>query len=53
MDVSELPKSAVMHGRSFEDLDGHIWELMYMDMEAMKACGQEGKEEGAGEKAGE
>ncbi len=22
-----------MYGRSFEDLDGHIWELMWMDME--------------------
>jgi len=25
-----------MHGRSFEDLDGHVWELMWMDMEAAK-----------------
>lgn len=23
-----------MYGRSFEDLDGHIWEVMWMDMEA-------------------
>jgi uncharacterized protein len=23
-----------MYGRSFEDPDGHIWELMWMDMEA-------------------
>jgi len=23
-----------MYGRSFEDLDGHIWEPMWMDMEA-------------------
>ncbi len=29
-----------MYGRSFEDLDGHIWELMWMDMEAAaKAMG--------------
>jgi hypothetical protein len=27
-----------MYGRSFEDPDGHIWELAWMDMEAaMKA----------------
>lgn len=24
-----------MYGRAFEDLDGHIWELVYMDMKAM------------------
>jgi predicted lactoylglutathione lyase len=23
-----------MYGRSFEDLDGHIWEPMWMDVEA-------------------
>lgn len=23
-----------MYGRSFEDLDGHIWEMMWMDIEA-------------------
>ena len=27
-----------MYGRSFEDLDGHIWELMFMDMEAAQAA---------------
>lgn len=25
-----------MYGRSFEDLDGHIWEIMWMDMEEAK-----------------
>ena len=25
-----------MYSRSFEDLDGHIWEPMWMDMEAAK-----------------
>ncbi|MCB8819387.1 VOC family protein [Microvirga rosea] len=25
-----------MYGRSFEDLDGHIWEVMWMDLEACK-----------------
>lgn len=27
----------VMYGRSFEDPDGHIWEVMWMDVEAAKA----------------
>jgi predicted lactoylglutathione lyase len=27
-----------MYGRSFEDPDGHVWEVMWMDVEAaMKA----------------
>jgi len=25
-----------MYGRSFEDPDGHIWEVMWMDLEAAK-----------------
>lgn len=25
-----------MYGRAFRDLDGHIWELMWMDMAAMQ-----------------
>jgi predicted lactoylglutathione lyase len=32
-----------MYGRSFEDLDGHIWEVMWMDVaqfEAMSAQGE-------------
>lgn len=24
-----------MYGRAFQDLDGHIWEVFYMNMEAM------------------
>ena len=27
-----------MYGRSFEDLDGHIWEPMWMDMAAATAA---------------
>ncbi len=27
-----------MYGRSFEDLDGHIWEPMWMDVEAATAA---------------
>lgn len=31
-----------MYGRSFEDPDGHIWEVMWMDTEAaMKAFGEQ------------
>jgi predicted lactoylglutathione lyase len=26
-----------MYGRSFEDLDGHLWGVNWMDMEAFKA----------------
>ena len=25
-----------MYGRSFEDTDGHIWEIIYMDETAIK-----------------
>ena len=25
-----------MYGRSFQDIDGHIWEIIYMDENAMK-----------------
>lgn len=25
-----------MYGHGYEDLDGHIWELVYMDQEALK-----------------
>ena len=28
----------VMYGRSFEDPDGHIWEVMWLDVEAAKAA---------------
>jgi uncharacterized protein len=27
-----------MYGRSFEDPDGHIWEVMWMDVEAAKTA---------------
>lgn len=29
-----------MYGRSFEDPDGHIWEVMWMDVEAALASGE-------------
>lgn len=34
-----------MYGESFRDLDGHVWELMWMDLEAAQAQG--GEAEGA------
>jgi predicted lactoylglutathione lyase len=36
-----------MYGRSFEDLDGHIWEPMWMDMEAATAAMAGGQPETA------
>jgi predicted lactoylglutathione lyase len=30
-----------MYGRSFEDLDGHIWEVMWMDMAAAEAAAKD------------
>mgnify|MGYP003577553953 FL=1 len=33
-----------MYGRSFEDLDGHIWEIIYMDEKALKE--NHGQEQG-------
>ena len=30
-----------MYGRSFADLDGHIWEVVWMDMEAALAMNKE------------
>lgn len=35
-DPSPLQDYGFMYGRSFEDPDGHIWEVMWMDMEAAK-----------------
>ncbi|GIQ74562.1 hypothetical protein BraRD5C2_30020 [Bradyrhizobium sp. RD5-C2] len=37
-DPSPQQDYGFMYGRSFEDLDGHIWEVMWIDVEAaMKA----------------
>lgn len=35
-DPSAVQDYGFMYGRSFEDLDGHIWEVMWMNMEAAK-----------------
>jgi len=34
-DVNSLQDLGFMYGRSFEDIDGHIWEIMFMDMDQM------------------
>ncbi len=34
-DPSAKQDYGFMYGRSFEDPDGHIWETMWMDLEAM------------------
>src|SRR4051794_8806399 len=38
--VDPCPKQdyGFMYGRSFEDPDGHIWEVMWMDVEAAQAA---------------
>lgn len=33
-EASPIQDHGFMYGRSFHDLDGHIWELGWMDMEA-------------------
>ena len=38
IDPSPIQDHGFMYGRSFEDLDGHIWEPMWMDMEAATAA---------------
>ena len=37
-DPSPQQDYGFMYGRSFEDPDGHIWEVMWMDVEAAKAA---------------
>jgi uncharacterized protein len=38
--IDPAPKQdyGFMYGRSFEDPDGHIWEVMWMDLEAASAA---------------
>jgi uncharacterized protein len=36
VDIGPKQDYGFMYGRSFEDPDGHIWEVMWMDMEAAK-----------------
>jgi predicted lactoylglutathione lyase len=43
----EVQDYGFMYGRSFEDLDGHIWELVWMDPAAIQQPAQ-GEAAGAG-----
>lgn len=36
-DVNPKQDLGFMYGRSFEDVDGHVWETFYMDMSQMPA----------------
>ena len=38
VDPGPLQDYGFMYGRSFEDLDGHVWEPMWMDVEAARAA---------------
>ena len=35
-DVNPRQDHGFMYGRSFEDMDGHIWETVFMDMSQMQ-----------------
>lgn len=34
-DINPPQNLGFMYGRSFEDIDGHIWEAFFMDMSQM------------------
>ena len=34
--VPEMQQNPIMYGRSINDLDGHIWEIFWMDPKAIK-----------------
>lgn len=40
LDVVSLPQMECMYGRSFADLDGHVWEIMWMSEEAVTGRGE-------------
>ena len=35
-DVNPLQDHGFMYSRNFEDVDGHVWEIVYMDMSQMQ-----------------
>lgn len=37
-DPSPVQDHGMMYGRSFEDPDGHVWEVMWMDLAAWRAA---------------
>ena len=39
VDINPKQDHGFMYGRSFEDLDGHIWEPMFLDMSRMPKGG--------------
>ena len=43
----ETDKDSFMYGRSFDDLDGHVWEIMWMAEGGEDKCWEEGKAEKA------
>ena len=44
LDPGPVQDYGFMYGRSFEDLDGHVWEVMWMDLEAAMAAMQPARE---------
>jgi len=38
-DVNPTQEQGSMYGRSFEDIDGHIWESVFIDMSQMPGSG--------------
>jgi predicted lactoylglutathione lyase len=38
LDPTPIQDFGFMYGRSFEDPDGHIWEVMWMDVQAAQAA---------------
>jgi predicted lactoylglutathione lyase len=42
VDIGPRLDFGFMYGRSFEDPDGHIWEVMWMDVTAATAAGNAG-----------
>jgi uncharacterized protein len=46
-DPTKIQSEGPMYGRSFEDVDGHIWEVVYMDV---SQCIREGASPAAAQK---
>ncbi|MBE7204719.1 MAG: lactoylglutathione lyase, partial [Parafilimonas terrae] len=40
LDPGPVQDHGFMYGRSFEDPDGHVWEVMWMDMAGFEAAKQ-------------
>lgn len=47
-DPTKLPQMEGMYGRSFEDLDGHVWEIGWMDEKAVKGMKAAAERQGEG-----